>query len=185
MTARFRVVITDQIFPTIDIEREILAGIDADLEVASGSRDDVLRIAADADALLNTYFSFDAEALGRLRRCRIVARYGIGVDNIDLDAARERGIVVTNVPDYCVEEVAAHAVAVVLSLLRRLPEGKAVLERGGWASTSSARSRGCPRPLSVSWTWVASVVRSPAFSEPSVPGWSGTTPTSPTYPGSS
>jgi D-3-phosphoglycerate dehydrogenase / 2-oxoglutarate reductase len=132
VTARFRVVVTDQISPTIDIEREILAGIDADLEVAAGSRDDVLRIAADADALLNTYFSFDAEALGRLRRCRIVARYGIGVDNIDLDAARERGIVVTNVPDYCVEEVAAHAVAMVLSLLRRLPEGQAVLERGGW-----------------------------------------------------
>ena len=54
MTARFRVVITDQIFPTIDIEREILAGIDADFEVAAGSRDDVRRIAADADALLNT-----------------------------------------------------------------------------------------------------------------------------------
>lgn len=132
MSARFRVVVTDQVFPSVEIERQLLAVIDADLEVAAGDRDAVLESAAGADALLNTYFSFDAEALDRLKRCRIIARYGIGVDNIDLEAARELGIVVTNVPDYCVEEVSAHAVAMVLALLRRLPEGQLVLARGGW-----------------------------------------------------
>jgi D-3-phosphoglycerate dehydrogenase / 2-oxoglutarate reductase len=130
--ARYRVVVTDQVFPSVDLERELLAGADAELEVASGEPDEVLARAADADALLNTYFPIDADGMDRLERCRIIARYGIGVDNIDLDAARDRGVVVTNVPDYCVEEVAAHAVAMTLSLLRRLPDGEAVLRSGGW-----------------------------------------------------
>jgi D-3-phosphoglycerate dehydrogenase / 2-oxoglutarate reductase len=130
--ARYRVVVTDQVFPSVDLERELLGAADAELEVAAGDRDEVLARAADADALLNTYFPIDAEAMSGLTKCRIIARYGIGVDNIDLDAARDRDIVVTNVPDYCVEEVAAHAVAMTLSLLRRLPDGQAVLKAGGW-----------------------------------------------------
>jgi D-3-phosphoglycerate dehydrogenase len=130
--ARYRIVVTDQVFPSVELERGLLAAADADLNVASGDREAVLAQAADADALLNTYFPIDAEAMSRLERCRIIARYGIGVDNIDLDAARERGIAVTNVPDYCVEEVAAHAVAMALALLRRLPDGEAVLRSGGW-----------------------------------------------------
>ncbi|MPZ59810.1 MAG: C-terminal binding protein [Propionibacteriales bacterium] len=130
--ARYRIVVTDQVFPSVETERRLLAEIDAELEVASGDRDEVLAKAEDADALLNTYFPVDADAMSRLHKCRIIARYGIGVDNIDLDAARGRDIVVTNVPDYCVEEVAAHAVAMTLSLLRRIPEGQAVLDRGGW-----------------------------------------------------
>jgi D-3-phosphoglycerate dehydrogenase / 2-oxoglutarate reductase len=130
--ARYRVVVTDQVFPSVDIERDLLGAADADLEVATGNREEVLARAADADALLNTYFPIDSDAMKRLERCRIIARYGIGVDNIDLDAARERDIVVTNVPDYCVEEVAAHAVAMLLSLLRKLPDGEAELRNGGW-----------------------------------------------------
>lgn len=132
MSSAFSVVVTDQVFPNVDLEREKLEAIGASLTVASGTRDEVLAAAADADALLNTYFSFDDEALSRLNRCRIIARYGIGVDNIDLEAAKERGIIVTNVPDYCVDEVAAHTTAMILSLLRRLPEGQEVLLAGGW-----------------------------------------------------
>jgi len=132
MSAKFSVVVTDQVFPSVDLERAKLEEIGATLTVASGTRDEVLAAAADADALLNTYFSFDADALSRLNNCRIIARYGIGVDNIDLDAARERDIIVTNVPDYCVEEVAAHTAAMLLALLRRLPEGHEVLLNGGW-----------------------------------------------------
>lgn len=128
----FHVVVTDQVFPSVELERARLAEIGATLTVASGTRDEVLATAADADALLNTYFSFDAASLDRLNKCRIIARYGIGTDNVDLDAARERGIVVTNVPDYCVEEVAAHTAAMLLALLRRLPEGNKVLLAGGW-----------------------------------------------------
>lgn len=129
---RFRVVVTDQVFPDVDTERELLATIGASLEVATGDRDRVLTVAADADALLNTYLPLDAAAFSRLERCRIVARYGIGVDNVDLAAARERGVVVTNVPDYSVEEVAAHALAMLLALLRKLPQADAAIRAGTW-----------------------------------------------------
>jgi D-3-phosphoglycerate dehydrogenase / 2-oxoglutarate reductase len=130
--SRFRVVVTDQVFPDVAIERELLAEIDADLVVASGDREAVRKAAEDADGLLNTYMALDAELLRQLPRCRVIARYGIGVDNVDLDAARAAGIVVTNVPDYSVEEVAAHALALLLSLLRRLPQGDAAVRGGGW-----------------------------------------------------
>lgn len=128
----FRVVVTDQVFPSVETERAILAEIGATLEVAEGTPEQVREQIQGADALLNTYLSFDAEDIARLDRCRVIARYGIGVDNIALEAARERGIAVTNVPDYCVEEVAVHTVAMLLALVRRLPEGQRVLDRGGW-----------------------------------------------------
>ncbi|MFQ5693039.1 MAG: C-terminal binding protein, partial [Nitrospinota bacterium] len=75
---------------------------------------------------------FTASVIGKLACCRILARAGIGVDNIDLAAARERGIVVTNVPDYCIEEVSDHAMALLLSFARKLPEGAEEVRRGGW-----------------------------------------------------
>lgn len=130
--SRFRVVVTDQVFPDVERERAYLAEIDAELVVADGDREAVLALAEDADALLNTYFAMDPEAIGRLRRCRIIARYGIGVDNIALDAARQAGIIVTNVPDYSVDEVATHTLAMLLALLRKLPTGDATVRGGGW-----------------------------------------------------
>lgn len=129
---RFKVLVSDQVFPDLTIERELLGAIGADLLVADGSAADVIRQGADADALLNTYLPIDAQVISVLKRCRIIARYGIGFDNVDLAAAKTAGITVTNVPDYCVEEVAAHAVAMILSLLRKLPEADARLRAGGW-----------------------------------------------------
>jgi D-3-phosphoglycerate dehydrogenase / 2-oxoglutarate reductase len=130
--ASYRVVVTDQVFPTVDVERELLARIDAELVVAEGGRDQMLELARSADALLNTYASFSADELQQLESCQIIARYGIGVDNIDLDAARAVGIAVTNVPDYCLEEVAVHTVALILSSYRKIPQGDALVRSGGW-----------------------------------------------------
>lgn len=129
---KYTVVVTDQVFPTVDTERGLLAGIDAELRVASGDVGTVLQTARGADALLNTYLPFDQTALGQLERCKVIARYGIGVDNIDLDAARANGIVVTNVPDYCVDEVVTHALAMILSLTRKLPEADRRTREGQW-----------------------------------------------------
>ncbi|WP_158542875.1 C-terminal binding protein [Phytoactinopolyspora halophila] len=128
----YRVVVTDQVFPTVDLERELLHEIDAELVVAHGDREKVLELARDADALLNTYLPVDAGFIAQLRSCKIIARYGIGVDNIDRDAARAAGIPVTNVPDYSVEEVAAHTLALLLMLLRRIPEGLETVRTGAW-----------------------------------------------------
>jgi D-3-phosphoglycerate dehydrogenase len=94
---------------------------------------EVLTVAADADAILNTYLPWDAESIEALERCQIIARYGIGFDNVDLDAARQAGIVVTNVPDYSVEEVAVHALALILSVVRKVPWADRRVREGAWA----------------------------------------------------
>ena len=130
---RSKVVLTDQVFPSLETERRILLAHDAALEVADGTLADVLDRARDADALLTTYFPLDRATIESLEKCRVIARYGIGVDNVDLQAARERGIVVTNVPDYSVQEVASHTLALLLMLLRRIPEADAYVRDGGWA----------------------------------------------------
>lgn len=130
--ATYRVVVTDQVFPDVELERKLLGEIGAELIVPGPDVEAMFREAEEADALLNTYLPLGRPELGRLRRARIVARYGIGVDNIDLDAARERGIVVTNVPDYCVEEVAAHTLTLLLAWVRRLPASTAKAQSGTW-----------------------------------------------------
>ncbi len=127
-----KVVVTDQVFPSVEIERRLLASIGADLVIADGTRDGVAELAADADGLLNTYLPLDADLLGRLHQLRVVARYGIGVDNVDVAAAARAGITVTNVPDYSVQEVAAHALAMILALSRHLPAADALVRSGGW-----------------------------------------------------
>lgn len=130
--ASFRVVVSDQVFPVVDIERELLATIDAELVVSDGTAAGLAAMGPDADAVLNTYLPIDAALLERLPRCRIVARYGIGVDNIDLAAAAAAGTIVTNVPDYSVEEVATHTLAMILALVRRLGAADARVRAGGW-----------------------------------------------------
>ena len=130
--ARFKVVVSDQVFPTVDIERELLGAIDAELLISDSTPDGLLRTGADADAVITTYMLIDAALIGQLTRCQIIARYGIGVDNIDLRAAAAAGITVTNVPDYSVEEVAAHTCALALALLRRIPQADQKVRGGGW-----------------------------------------------------
>lgn len=132
--APFHVVVTDPLVPSVDVEREIITTAGGTLGLAGGDRAQVLDAARFADALLNTYFVLDRPAIENLERCRIIARYGIGVDNVDLDAASEHGIVVTNVPDYCVEEVAVHALALMLAHLRRVPLGDEIVKRGSWGA---------------------------------------------------
>lgn len=130
---KYKVVVSDQVFPTVDIERALLADIDADLQVASGDVEEVLGAAVDADAILNTYLPWSADSIGRLEKCRIIARYGIGFDNVDLAAARDAGIVVTNVPDYSVEEVATHGVALILAALRKVVAADRSVRDGEWS----------------------------------------------------
>lgn len=131
--ADFKVVVSDQVFPTVDIEKSLLAEIGAELEVATGDIEEVLEVAADADAILNTYLPWSAASISRLERCKIIARYGIGFDNVDLKAAADAGIVVTNVPDYSVEEVATHALALILTSLRKIVDADHSVRGGTWS----------------------------------------------------
>lgn len=128
-----RVVLTDQVFPSTDVELELLARAGATLEILDDSSPEAIREGArTADAILTTYGPLDRTTIESLERCRIISRYGIGLDNVDLDAAKERGIVVTNVPDYCVEEVADHTLALLLATARKLVLGHDVVRSGGW-----------------------------------------------------
>jgi len=131
-----QVVFTDHTFETPDIEREILepAGIEVvDAEQADESLDDLLD---GADGVIVMYEEIDAERMDRMPDCRIVSRTGIGVDNVDLAAATERGIHVTNVPDYCIPEVSDHTLALLLGLERKVVEYDRQVKAGEWDVTT-------------------------------------------------
>jgi D-3-phosphoglycerate dehydrogenase len=130
---KYKVVVSDQVFPSVDVERGLLAEIDAELVVATGDVESVLASASDADAILNTYLPWSAESIARLEKCKVIARYGIGFDNVDLGAAAAAGIVVTNVPDYSVEEVATHALALILASLRKVVVADESVRSGTWS----------------------------------------------------
>src|SRR5919202_1415394 len=127
-----RVVITDTVFGSTEPEQEVLRGL-ADLEVAPAADEETLRqTAAEADALLNCYAQLSPELVRSLKRCRIIARYGIGVDTVPLSAASEAGIMVTNVPDYCIDEVSDHALALLLNLARGIGRATLATRAGEW-----------------------------------------------------
>lgn len=96
------------------------------------SEEEIIALAERADAVLNCYAKVTARVIGALRCCRIIARYGIGVDNVDLAAATRAKILVTNVPDYCVDEVSDHALALLLALARRVVAADRDVRRGTW-----------------------------------------------------
>jgi D-3-phosphoglycerate dehydrogenase len=134
-----RVAITDYPFGEPDLERRLLAECGHELVHVGDLRDpdDIVRVAGEADALLNCYAQIPAAVIDGLARCRIIARFGIGLDTIDVDAATSRGIVVTNVPDYCQDEVAEHTLALLLALVRGLPRLGARVSAGGWSATEA------------------------------------------------
>jgi D-3-phosphoglycerate dehydrogenase / 2-oxoglutarate reductase len=120
------VVITDCDHDTIDPERAVLDGHGVELRrLQCRTPREVADQAGDADVLINQYVPITAEVLDALPRCRLVVRYGVGVDNVDVAAAAERGVWVANVPDYGRDEVADHTLALALAVLR----GVVVLDR--------------------------------------------------------
>lgn len=115
------VVITDHVFASLAIERELLGAIGATIvPLQAKSEDDLMDAVPGADALLVCYAPITARVIERMPHCRIIARYGIGVDNVDLQAAAAGGIAVTNVPEYCVDEVSDHALALLLAGARKV-----------------------------------------------------------------
>jgi D-3-phosphoglycerate dehydrogenase len=133
--SEYTVVITDHDFADLTIERDVLDGVAEVVALADdvgAVPDDADERLADADAVLNLRYDITADAIAGMDDCRIIARYGIGVDNIDVAAATERGIPVTNMPDYCSEEVASHALTLALALGRGLKRYDASVAAGDW-----------------------------------------------------
>ena len=132
MQNKARVVITDTGFPSTQPEQEILGDL-AEISLAPSADEATLRaLAGEADALLNCYAPLSADLVRSLRRCRIIARYGIGVDTVPLEVASQSGIMVTNVPDYCIDEVSDHALALMLNLARGVGRAMLSTRTGAW-----------------------------------------------------
>lgn len=133
MSARFKVVITDYDYGDLDIERAILEQAGADVVgLQAKSESELFDAVRDCDAVMNQYARVGSASIERMERCKVIARYGVGVDIVDVEAATRRGITVTNVRDYCTEEVADHAIAMWLSLARQLEAYNRATHAGIW-----------------------------------------------------
>ena len=136
---RPKVVITDNDYPPATIEEEELEAVNAEVVWAQcKSPEEVLDLARDAHAIIVEYAPITREVIAGLERCQIISRYGIGVDNVAVEAATEKGIVVTNVPDYCLDEVADHTMALLLALARKITRLDRATKQGKWDVWSAA-----------------------------------------------
>lgn len=96
------------------------------------TEDEVIEACRDADGIMSLYSPLTRRVIESLQNCKVIARYGIGVDNIDIEAATDHGIVIANVPDYCFEEVSNHAVALLLACARKLVCLSNSVRQGSW-----------------------------------------------------
>lgn len=132
MSAR-QVLVTDYTWDNTDAEAEVLAEAGAELVLAqTGDPDELASLVVDADAILTCFKQVPADVIRAGHRLQVVGRYGIGVDNIDVAEATRLGILVTNVPAYCLDEVAEHALGLLLGLARNIPAYNASVRDGKW-----------------------------------------------------
>jgi D-3-phosphoglycerate dehydrogenase len=144
-----RLVVLDASFGDVSIESAVAAGYGVTIDDGGGGvfGQAVVALAGSADGVLVQYGRIDREIIEQCPSWRVIGRYGVGVDNVDLDAATERGIAVINVPDYCVEEVATHAASLILAGWRKLAFSRELINTGRW---SDWKALGPVQPLSSS-----------------------------------
>src|SRR5262245_7944879 len=127
------IAITDSPFPSLDPAKKALARLDPEYRMSkSPSAEDILAVARDADAVLVTYAKLGRDLLKELKRCTAIRRFGLDADHIELPAAKEFGIAVNYVPDYCLREVSDHAMALLLALARKVPFSNKLVQSGRW-----------------------------------------------------
>jgi len=126
-----KVVISDYVWPNIDIEKNFFDSKNIEL-VVSKNKSDLKKQIVDADGLLFCFESIDEDILRSSKNLKVAQRYGIGVDNINIEVATELGIVVSNIPDYCIDEVSDHAMSMILSLNRLLARDSDLVKKGLW-----------------------------------------------------
>jgi D-3-phosphoglycerate dehydrogenase len=132
-TSRTLIAVTDSPFHSLDPAIAALKRVDPELRMSkSPDVEDILAVARDADAVLVTYAKLPGDLLKQLKRCKVIGRFGLGVDNIDIPAAAALGITVTYVPDYCLREVSDHAMALLLALARKIPFSNRLVQSGRW-----------------------------------------------------
>ena len=129
-----KIAITDYSFPSLDIEESILRPLGHEIAALKERKSaaELTTLVADADAVITQFAPVDAHVIGGMQRAKVIVRYGIGVDNVDLEAARARGIPVCNVPDYCIDEVADHTLAFILGTTRQVVPNTLHVRDGKW-----------------------------------------------------
>ena len=128
---KFKVVIIDDKFQGYEEEKKVLESIGADLTLITGeSAEEIMDACEDADGILITLAPLPAEVVNKLKHCKVISRYGVGIDNVDVDACTEKGICVTNVPDYCAEEVSDQALALTMACARKVARRDAQVRQG-------------------------------------------------------
>jgi len=133
MSAAKKVVIADYDFGDTETERQIIeeAGFQL-IALQAKSEEELIDHVRDCHAVISQYTRIGRQVIDSMRHCQVIARYGIGVDIIDVEAATARHIQVTNVQDYCTDEVADHASALLLCLARRLTDYNRATHQGEW-----------------------------------------------------
>jgi len=129
-----KIAVTDYAFPDLTIETAIFGQVEHSLVAWKEKRTpaELIELVRDADAVLTQFALLNAEVIAGMSRAKVIVRYGIGVDNVDLEAARARGIAVCNIPDYCVDEVADHTLAFILCSTRQVVPNTLFVQGGKW-----------------------------------------------------
>ena len=163
-TAATKVVVTDYTFDDLSIEQSVLEPLGcriAGQKFVAGAAA-LAGLVSDAAYVITQFAPIDAAVIAAMANCRLIVRYGIGVDNVDLAIAASKKIPVCNVSDYCTDEVADHTLAMILDLVRRITPNALRVRDGGWAwafrSLKCAHWRIWPSESSVSG---ASAAKSP------------------------
>jgi len=130
-----KVLITDYVWPSVEPEKAVLAAGGAMIIVApNGDEDTLVELAKDVDGILTCFAKVTERVVRAAEKCVVIGRYGVGVDNIDVDTATELGIAVTYVPDYCIPEVSDHVMAMLLSWNRRIVFFDRATKTKGWGT---------------------------------------------------
>ncbi len=131
--SKYQVIVTDDRHHNYDPELEVLAPIDAELQIHNLDREkDPAAILATADGILVNLFPLTAETIAQLKNCKIISRYGVGYDNVDVEAATQANIWVARVPDYAIEDVSDHALALLLCAVRKIAFKDRMIRQGQW-----------------------------------------------------
>ncbi|MER2089597.1 MAG: C-terminal binding protein, partial [Sporosarcina sp.] len=129
----YKVVVTDYEYTTFAPEQEVLSKIGIELTYKQClTEEDVIAECKDADALISQYAPISRKVIENLEKCKVIARYGVGFNTIDIDAATEMGIMVGNVTDYCLDEVSDHTIALLLSSARKITKLNNAVKSGIW-----------------------------------------------------
>jgi D-3-phosphoglycerate dehydrogenase len=131
--AKFKVVMTDDRHKTYEEEKAVLESIGAELIIANlNTPNEVIDTCRDADGIMCNLAPMPAEVIEKLEKCKIISRYGVGYDNVDLTACTKKGIFLANVPDYCAEEVSDQALALLMACARKVARRDAQVRAGQW-----------------------------------------------------